>query len=47
MILHVMNFNNIDVDYMVGAQLKGFEVMVKITGENYFLVCFQGLEEEC
>ena len=24
MILHVMNFNNIEVDYMVGAQLKGF-----------------------
>ena len=38
MILHVMNFNNIDVDYMVGAQLKGFEVMVKITEENKFIV---------
>ena len=34
MILHVMNYNNIDVDYMVGAQLKGFDVMVKLTEEN-------------
>ncbi len=38
MILHVMNFNNIDVDYMVGAQLKGFDVMVKITEENKFII---------
>ena len=38
MILHVMNFNNIDVDYMVGAQLKGFDVMVKITEENRFII---------
>jgi UDP-N-acetylmuramate: L-alanyl-gamma-D-glutamyl-meso-diaminopimelate ligase len=33
-----MNFNNIDVDYMVGAQLKGFDVMVKITKENRFII---------
>ena len=38
MILHVMNFNNIEVDYMVGAQLKGFDVMVKITEENKFII---------
>ena len=31
MILHVMNKMNIDTDYMVGAQLEGFEVMVKIS----------------
>jgi UDP-N-acetylmuramate: L-alanyl-gamma-D-glutamyl-meso-diaminopimelate ligase len=31
MILHVMNFCQKDCDYMVGAQLEGFEVMVKIT----------------
>lgn len=31
MILHVMNHCNKDCDYMVGAQLEGFEVMVKIT----------------
>ncbi len=38
MILHVMNYNNVDVDYMVGAQLKGFDVMVKLTDENKFIV---------
>ena len=38
MILHVMNFYNKDVDYMVGAQLEGFDVMVKLTEENDFIV---------
>lgn len=38
MILHVMHYNNIDVDYMVGAQLEGFETMVHITDENEFMV---------
>lgn len=31
MILHVLNFHKIENDYMVGAQLEGFEVMVKLT----------------
>jgi len=38
MILHVMNFYKKDVDYMVGAQLEGFDVMVKLTEENDFIV---------
>ncbi len=38
MILHVMNFHNIAVDYMVGAQLEGFETMVHLTEENDFIV---------
>ncbi|MDP5100214.1 MAG: Mur ligase family protein [Nonlabens sp.] len=38
MILHVMHYHNIDVDYMVGAQLEGFETMVHITDENEFMV---------
>lgn len=38
MILHVMNFCKKDVDYMVGAQLEGFDTMVKITRENKFMV---------
>ena len=33
MILHVLNFHNIDCDYMVGAQLEGFETMVKLSKE--------------
>ena len=38
MILHVMNFYDKEVDYMVGAQLEGFDVMVKLTEENDFIV---------
>ena len=38
MILHVLNYHDIDVDYMVGAQLEGFDVMVKLTEENDFIV---------
>lgn len=38
MILHVMNFHNIAVDYMVGAQLEGFDTMVHLTEENDFIV---------
>ncbi len=38
MILHVMNYHNIEVDYMVGAQLEGFDTMVKLTEENDFIV---------
>ena len=29
MILHVMHYHDKEVDYMVGAQLEGFDVMVK------------------
>jgi UDP-N-acetylmuramate: L-alanyl-gamma-D-glutamyl-meso-diaminopimelate ligase len=38
MILHVMHYHNKDVDYMVGAQLEGFDVMVKLTEKNDFIV---------
>jgi len=38
MILHVMHYHNRDVDYMVGAQLEGFDVMVKLTETNDFIV---------
>lgn len=38
MILHVMQYHDRDVDYMVGAQLEGFDVMVKLTKENDFMV---------
>jgi UDP-N-acetylmuramate: L-alanyl-gamma-D-glutamyl-meso-diaminopimelate ligase len=31
MILHVLNYYNRDFDYLVGAQLAGFETMVKLT----------------
>jgi UDP-N-acetylmuramate: L-alanyl-gamma-D-glutamyl-meso-diaminopimelate ligase len=38
MILHVMKYNNIEVDFMVGAQLEGFDNMVHLTEENDFIV---------
>jgi len=38
MILHVMNYHEKDVDYMVSAQLEGFDTMVKITDDNDFMV---------
>ena len=38
MILHVLNYHEKEVDYMVGAQLEGFETMVHLTEENEFIV---------
>ncbi len=38
MILHVFKYLNIPVDFMVGAQLEGFETMVHLTSENEFMV---------
>ena len=38
MILHVLDYCDIEVDYMVGAQLDGFERMVHLTDENDFIV---------
>ncbi|WP_178987574.1 UDP-N-acetylmuramate--L-alanine ligase [Winogradskyella schleiferi] len=38
MILHVLHYHDRDVDYMVGAQLEGFDVMVKLTEDNDFMV---------
>ena len=38
MILHVMNYHDSAVDYMVGAQLEGFETMVHLTQNNEFMV---------
>ncbi|UTW60801.1 peptidoglycan synthetase [bacterium SCSIO 12741] len=38
MILHVLEEQGMDTDYMVGAQLKGFERMVKITREAPYML---------
>jgi UDP-N-acetylmuramate: L-alanyl-gamma-D-glutamyl-meso-diaminopimelate ligase len=38
MIIHVLQQNGIDCDYMVGAQLSGFEVMVKLSREAWIFV---------
>ncbi len=38
MILHVLEYHARQVDYMVGAQLEGFDRMVHLTEENDFIV---------
>ncbi len=38
MILHVLNYHDKKADFMVGAQLEGFERMVHLTEENDFIV---------
>ena len=38
MILHVMRYWDNEVDYMVGAQLEGFDTMVHLTESNDFIV---------
>lgn len=38
MILHVLKYHDRPVDYMVGAQLDGFDRMVHLTEENDFIV---------
>jgi len=38
MILHVLQNLNIDCDYMVGAQLEGFNTMVKLTHESPIII---------
>tara|TARA_R100000935_G_scaffold58805_1_gene98108 strand:+ start:13219 stop:14580 length:1362 start_codon:yes stop_codon:yes gene_type:complete len=38
MILHVLNYHDKAVDFMVGAQLEGFDRMVHLTEENDFIV---------
>ena len=43
MILHVLHHCNVDTDYMVGAKLEGFDVMVRLTEEAKVMV-FEGDE---
>ena len=38
MILHALHYHDRDCDFMVGAQLDGFETMVKLTEENEFMI---------
>jgi UDP-N-acetylmuramate: L-alanyl-gamma-D-glutamyl-meso-diaminopimelate ligase len=38
MVLHVLRIARIQADYMVGAQLDGFEVMVKLTGDARYMI---------
>ncbi len=38
MILHVLNFHNREFDYLVGAQLEGFQTMVKLTDAPVIII---------
>ena len=38
MILHVLHYHGKEVDFMVGAQLEGFDRMVKLSHENDFVL---------
>jgi UDP-N-acetylmuramate: L-alanyl-gamma-D-glutamyl-meso-diaminopimelate ligase len=38
MILHVLDYWDLSVDYMVGAQLEGFDIMTHLTEGNEFVV---------
>lgn len=38
MILHVCHYHNVEIDYLVGAQLEGFDRMVHLTSENEFIL---------
>jgi len=38
MVLHVLNYWDKSVDYMIGAQLEGFDTMVHLTNENDFML---------
>ena len=37
-VLHVLNYHDIEVDFMVGAQLEGFDTMVHLTEKNDFML---------
>lgn len=43
MIMHVLKFHHKDFDYMVGAQIEGFDVMVKLSEEAPVMI-FEGDE---
>ncbi|MCF6213060.1 MAG: Mur ligase domain-containing protein [Flavobacteriaceae bacterium] len=38
MILHVLHYHKKEVDYMVGAQLTGFDTMVHLTQDNKYML---------
>jgi UDP-N-acetylmuramate: L-alanyl-gamma-D-glutamyl-meso-diaminopimelate ligase len=43
MVMHVLNFHHLDFDYMVGAQIEGFETMVRLNSTSRIAI-FEGDE---
>ena len=38
MILHVMNYNNINIDYIIGAPIQGSKETISLTDKNDFIL---------
>jgi UDP-N-acetylmuramate: L-alanyl-gamma-D-glutamyl-meso-diaminopimelate ligase len=38
MVLHVLNFHKVDFDYLVGAQIEGFDLMVKLSNAPIIII---------
>lgn len=38
MILHVLHYHNHECDFMIGAQLEGFDAMVRLTNDSDFIL---------
>ena len=38
MILHVMNYNNVDIDYIIGAPIQGSKETISLTEKNDFIL---------
>lgn len=38
MILHVLHYHNHECDFMIGAQLEGFDAMVRLTNDSEFIL---------
>lgn len=38
MILHVLHYHNQECDFMIGAQLEGFDAMVRLTNDSEFIL---------
>lgn len=43
MVMHVLSFHKLDFDYMVGAQIEGFDTMVRLTDSSRIAI-FEGDE---
>jgi len=38
LIIHALTFNNFDVDFLIGAELEGFDTMVQLTNEAQLII---------
>ena len=38
MVLHAMKYNNIEIDYIIGASIKGFNETISLSDNNDFIL---------